>query len=250
MMRPDLLAGMMGAWAWHINRKSRDLLLFELGNVYINEGPNKFIEKKALSIAVTGATDQSWQEPARPYNFYDAKGILDELLRSFGISGLQLKEVSDSRFSDPSSAQVELRGEVIGVIGEVSHKICGNFDIKAKVYFAQVFVEPLVKLTALLKKFEELPKYPAVTRDISIVVGNKITNGDIGSAIRESAGRILKRSALVDKYKGAQIPQDKIGLTYRLEYQDPSKTLEEKEVADVHSRVLEALKSKFAAEQR
>jgi phenylalanyl-tRNA synthetase beta chain len=102
----------------------------------------------------------------------------------------------------------------------------------------------------LEKKFKESPKFPSVIRDISIVADKNILNIDIVSLIKNTAGQILKFVELVDRYGGGQIPEGKIGLTYRLEYQDLSKTLQDPDVQAVHSRIISALESNLGAKLR
>ena len=248
-MRPSLLYGMLGAVNWNINRKSKNLKLFELGNIYQNIG-GKFSETMTLSIAVTGQAEQSWGGQARPFTFYDLKGMLEELFTSLRVKQPEFKALDDARFSHSASAVIEIEGKPAGVIGEVSGKMRSALDIKAKVYYLEVNIGPLVELARLVKRFEELPRYPSVARDISIVVSKDVASGSLESAIRDSAGPMLKEVRLVDRYKGEQIPMDKTGFTYRLEYEDPAKTLQDKDVSAAHSRVLEALKSRFGATLR
>jgi len=145
---------------------------------------------------------------------------------------------------------IEIEGKTIGVIGEVSSKILNNFDIKEKVYFCEICAGSLMKHARLEKVFSALPKYPSVTRDISMVVGKKVLHSEIVSVVRETAGVILKEIRLIDRYAGRQIPEDKIGLTYRLEYQDLKKTLEEREVSEVHARILQSLSGKLGVQLR
>lgn len=248
-MRPSLLAGMLGAINRNINRKSKDLKLFELGNVYIARS-DRFDEAMTLSMAITGQMENSWNDPARPFTFYDLKGMLETLFCSIGASAPVLKELKDGRFSPSASAAVEFDGRPIGVIGEVSRKVLANFDIKSRVYYLEIDAAPLTAHAVSVRRFRELPRYPSVLRDISVVVGKNTRNIDIESAIRSSAGPALGEIKLVDKYEGEQIPRDKIGLTYRLEFRDPARTLEEKDVAAAGSAVLDALKSRFGAALR
>ena len=250
MMRPGLLAGMLNAISWNMNRKEKDLKLFELGNIYLKEEGGKFFEGSALSIGLTGQTGQNWNEPSRDMNFFDLKGMCEELLTGLGIGPLSLKYAADSRFASAASASIGINGVPVGAMGEIPAGVLNNFDIKTKVYFLEMNIGPLIESARLVNRFAPLPKYPSVFRDISIVVDKKAVNGDIMLSITAAAGALLKEVKLIDRYKGKQIPDDKIGLTYRLEYQDLKRTLEEKDVTSVHSKVLSELKSKFSATLR
>ncbi|MFH0764615.1 MAG: phenylalanine--tRNA ligase subunit beta [Candidatus Omnitrophota bacterium] len=248
-MRPSLAAGMLNSILWNINRKAKDLRFFELGNIYIKSEGAGFIEKKHLSIALAGEIS-SWASGSRQYSFFDLKGIVEALFSELGIEGASYKYEKDDLFSSSACASIEINGEKIGVLGEVSRPALNNFDIKEAVYFCEVCVDSILKRVNLRKRFGELAKYPSVSRDISIVVGKDALNSDIAALIKNTGSPILKEARLVDRYAGKQIPDGKVSLSYRLEYQDLKKTLEEKEVSEVHARILGSLEEKFGARLR
>ncbi len=247
-MRPSLMPGMLGAVLWNINRRSRDLKLFEIGHVYGKSGSD-FTERQYLGACVTGE-ESNWAGGSRNLSFFDLKGAVEAFISSLGIKDVSFANAADRRFSDASCASIELAGEAIGVIGEVDANILKNFDIKSPVYACEICLDKIGPYVSTKKKFETLPKYPSVSRDISIVADKDTPNRNIMAVIRASAGTVLKEVNLVDKYSGKQIPDGKISLTYRIEYQNPSKTLEEKEVLEVHTKVLSALLSELGAKLR
>lgn len=247
-MRPSLVPGMLGAVLWNINRRSKDLKLFEIGHAYGKSG-NGFIENQYLGACITGEIT-SWAGGSRAYSLFDLKGAIETLFGSLGIKDLSFASAIDCRFSGSSCASIELGTDVIGIIGEVDAKVLNDFDIKSPVYICEICLDKVYPHVKAGKKFEALPKYPAVSRDISIVVDKDTQNQKISAVIRGSAGGVLKSVSLVDKYSGKQIPDGKISLTYRLEYQDPAKTLEEKDVSEAHNKVLQALGSELGAKLR
>ena len=107
-----------------------------------------------------------------------------------------------------------------------------------------------MKHANLKKRFEELPKYPSVYRDMSLIVAKEVLNSELIALAKNAAGEILKEIKLIDRYAGKQIPDGKVSLTYRLEYWDPSKTLEEKDVSSAHSKLIRALEEKYGARLR
>jgi phenylalanyl-tRNA synthetase beta chain len=249
-MRPSLIPGMLSAISRNINHKNRDLKFFELGNVYLKERPGVFIERKRLCAGITGEAFSNWLDGSREVSLFDLKGILEALFRELGICDVSLGPAEDRRFSASASAVIKAGGEDIGVMGEVSAGTAAAFDIKTRVFAGEIDMDRVLKLAKLGKRFEELPRYPSIVRDISIVVDKAVSNERLLSAIKESAGPLLKNIRLIDRYSGKQIPDGKEGLTYRLEYQDPKRTLEEKEIAGMHSGVIDALASKFGARLR
>lgn len=249
-MRPNLITGLLGSIMWNINRKSRDLKLFELGNVYGRLSNSAFKETKHLSIGMTGDISSGWTSQARAVTFFDLKGAVEELFSDLGIERVSFVEAGDKLFSRAASATIEISGERIGVIGQISPRIAKNFDIKDKVFAAEIDMGGLLKYVNLEKKFEELPRVPSVYRDISVIADKAVSNSSIISLVVEAGRPILKEVKLIDRYAGKPIPDGKASLTYRLEYQNPAKTLEEKEVQDVHSGILKALEEKLGAKLR
>ncbi|MFA5146518.1 MAG: phenylalanine--tRNA ligase subunit beta [Candidatus Omnitrophota bacterium] len=249
VMRPSLLPGMLNTMVWNMNRKEKDLRLFEIGNVY-TRNENGFVEKKRLSLGITGEAFSNWTDRPRSSTFFDVKGPLEKLLCEAGAVGLSVSDAADERFLKTACANIEIRGENTGVMGELSPKLLSDFDIKERVYFLEADLERMIGEGRPEKRFMPLPKYPSIFRDISIVVSRDARNAGIISAIRDAGGPILKETALIDRYTGKQLPQDKISLTYRLEYRSSEKTLEEKDVASAHAAVLGALENKFGARLR
>ena len=247
-MRPSLMPGMLGATLWNINRRNKDLKLFEIGHIYGKSGSG-FTERECLGMCITGEIS-NWAGGSRNYSFFDLKGAVEILLTSLGIKDTSFACAADRRFSDFSCASIKLAGEHVGIIGEVETKILSDFDIKSPVYICEIYLDKIFSHIKMGKKFEALPKYPSVFRDISIVADKEMPNQKILEFIRASAGAVLKDVRLVDRYSGKQIPDGKISLTYRIEYQNPAKTLEEKDVAETHNKVLNALGSELGIRLR
>ncbi len=247
-MRPSLVPGMLGAVLWNINRRSKDLKFFEIGHVYGKSGSG-FTESQYLGACITGEMS-SWAGGARAYSFFDLKGAVEALFDSLGIKDVSFASARDCRFSGASCASIELGTEIIGIIGEVDAKVLSDFDIKSSVYICEIYLDKVYPHVKTKKRLEALPRYPSVSRDISIVVDKDTPNRKITAVIKNSAGGILRSVSLVDRYSGKQIPEGKISLTYRLEYQDPARTLEDKDVTDAHNKVLQALGAELGAKLR
>jgi len=250
IMRPTLIIGLLNSIRWNINRRNKDLKLFESGKIYLKNAGNNFTETKHLSLGITGQSCDGWMGHPRPITFFDLKGIVQTLFSELGIKALSMKVAHNDIFSPAACASIDLNGDTIGIIGQIEPKILQDFYVKDAIYACEIDCEKLAKHISLEKRFEELPKYPSIVRDISIMANVNILNDQILSAIREASGNILKDVRMIDRYSGGQIPDGKTGLTYRLEYQDPKRTLEEKDVQEVHSRILRALESNLGARLR
>ncbi len=250
VMRPSLIPGMLGTMLWNINRKAKDLKLFELGNVYMKTEGGEFGEKKHLCVGIAGQAFESWVGGVRASDFYELKGIAETLFAELGIHGASFNYAARPGLSSSECAEILIGSQGIGFLGEVSRKVLGDFDIKEKIYILEADADAIINNIAGEKTFSELPKHPSVYRDISIIADKGIHNADVITVIKAAAGPMLKEAKLIDRYKGKQIPEDKISLTYRLEYQDLAKTLEEKDVAETHARVLSSLDGKLGAKLR
>lgn len=248
-MRPSLIPGMLNTILWNINRKLKDLKLFEIGNVYFKKD-DKFGEKRHLAIAITGGDFYGWAGGSTGVDFFELKGMAETLLSELGIETAEFSAVKNGSFSPSECAQVIIAGEPVGVMGRVSPDVLHRFDIKDKVYLLEADLDAVLKDAEGEKHFTELSKYPSVCRDISILADKKTLCRDLVSAMKAAGGSMLKGVGLIDRYEGKQIPEGKQSLTYRLEYRDPAGTLEEKDVLDVHGRVLNELEVKFGAKLR
>ena len=250
IMRPSSIPGMLGAIRYNINRKNSDLKFFELGNVYFKEGVSAFKERKNLTIGITGEIHDRWIGHTRKVTLFDLKGILETLLSALGVGEFLARETENHIFSSSACASIEVRGGPIGIIGQIGSSVLKNFDIKDKVYILEIDCEKILSLETLEQHFKEPIRYPSVSRDVSIVIDNSISNNSIVSSITKSAGPLLKSIQLIDRYHGGQIPDGKTGLTYRLEYQDIKRTLQDSDIQEIHSNVIRALETDLGAHLR
>lgn len=250
VMRPSLIAGMLGSIRWNINRRLKDLKFFELGRAYFKERDNSFTERQHLAVGITGQLYDGWIGHPRAVTLFDLKGIIETLFAEMGARPFSVKKALNPAFSPASCACIEAEGDAVGIMGQIDPKVLRDLDIKEAVYAAEIDCSRLKKHISLGKRFKDSPKFPSVIRDISITADKNISNADIVSLIKGAAGGILKDVGLVDRYSGGQIPEGKIGLTYRLEYQDPNRTLEDKDIQGVHSRVISALENNLEARLR
>lgn len=248
-MRHSLIPGMLNTILWNINRKIKDLKLFEIGNIYFKKD-DKFGEKRRLAVAITGQNFKGWAGGSTDVGLFELKGMVETLLSELGIEAVDFFAAKDGSFSQVECAQVLINGEPVGVMGRISSDVLHKFDIKDKVYLFEADLDAVLKDAGAGKHFTELSKYPSVYRDISILAAKNTLNRDLVSAMKAAGGSILKDVGLIDRYEGKQIPEGKQSLTYRLEYRDPSGTLVEKDVLDVHGRVLSELEAKFGAKLR
>jgi phenylalanyl-tRNA synthetase beta chain len=248
VMRPSLLPGMLGATLTNINRGSKDVRLFELGNVYTEkEEKSEFGEMLRLGIVLTGQRIAQWKSDQRDVAFSDAKGILEELFSRLGVEDVSFSHCEHPSLSKESSALIGVRGTSLGYIGKVADGVVKDFDVKQEVFFAELDFDLLLGLVNLDRVYRRIPVYPSISRDISLVIGKEVSHEAICGIVNRLSRSLIKTVQPFDQYVGKQIPEGKKSITYRLEYQDPTRTLEDSHVNEIHSKICEALKSELGA---
>ncbi|MCK4462808.1 MAG: phenylalanine--tRNA ligase subunit beta, partial [Candidatus Omnitrophica bacterium] len=239
-----LLPGMLKIINWNINRKNKNLRLFEIGKIYKRIEKKKFKEELHLSMAITGLVEDNWLSAKRKTSFFDLKGILVDLLGKIGVDKVKFRPTDKIPYFS-TAASIECLGDNIGVIGKLDGEILKKFDIDETMYALEISLEEISKKAVLEKRFKAIPKFPSILRDISLVAEKDMPAESIVSAIREIGSDIVKEITLVDMYRGKQIPQDKQGLLYRIEYRDDARTLTDLEVEEFHNKIKQNLSAKL-----
>lgn len=241
IMRTSTIASMMENLARNYSRNNEEARLFEIGKVYIKKEEDKLPEERnILTVGIYGNVD-----------YLDIKGIVEEVLTSMGIErGTFKRQSENSSYHPGKTAEVYINKDVMGVLGEIHPDVCENYGIEVSCYLAEINLDALYNKANLVKKYKVLPKFPAVTRDIAILVDDSILVQDIEEAIRKAGSSMVEEVKLFDIYKGAQIPEGKKSIAYAIVYRDENKTLTDKEVNKVHDKILKALEYKIGAELR
>ncbi len=241
IMRTTLIPNMMETLIINYNRNINRAAAYELGRIFLpsdTELPNE-----AISL-VLGAYGQK-------NDFYMLKGIVETLLDKIGIKGAEYEpEANHSTFHPGRCANILYKNEYLGIIGEIHPDVAENYDISARVYICELDFESILLNADTEKIYSPLPKYPAMDRDMAIVVEEKVYVREIEKIILENGGKILENVELFDIYRGKQVKEGHKSIAYSLTYRNAEKTLTDGEVNRVHSRIIKALKEKLGAELR
>ncbi|MBU4304676.1 MAG: phenylalanine--tRNA ligase subunit beta [Candidatus Omnitrophica bacterium] len=249
-MRAALLPSFLKIINLNLNRKNKDIKIFEIGKVYAKQ-TKVYDEREMLGIALTGNRFHNWQDHARAVDFYDIKGAVELLLERLGIEKYEFKHSGYDFLSAAESVEVVMAGGAsCGWFGRVDKKILKNFDISTDVYFAQLDIKALVENIKEVRKFTTLAKYPSSPRDIAIVVKEETAAEEALAIISEVAGGLAAKIELFDVYKGNQIPADHKSLAFSIEYQSRESTLTEEQINTAHSAVQDALLQRLEASLR
>ena len=178
------------------------------------------------------------------------KGIVEELFRVLGITKYTVEAGEHFALHPGKTAFFKKGREVIATVGELHPQAAENFGIKQKVYLFEMDVEVLMKYTGKNFHFESLPKYPAIARDLAIVVDEDVAAADIERVIAKNGGKHFKGVTLFDVYTGEHVARGRKSLAFNLQFQSKDKTLTDEEADAAFQNILKAVEKQFAAELR
>ena len=240
VMRQSLLFSGLESVAYNINRKNNALKLYEFGKTY-HKYNEKYQEDKHLTLFVTGnRTKDSWKTATQTSDFFYAKGIIISLLERVGISNLKTTPTKSDVFTEGISLSL---GKIKLVdFGVIKPTILKEFGIKQEVLFADFNWENLLKLCGKKNvKVSSLPKFPAVKRDLALLIDNKISFKEIYNLANQSEKNLLKGVDLFDVYEGDKLPEGKKSYAVSFVLQDANKTLEDKQI----DKIMQKLQATF-----
>jgi phenylalanyl-tRNA synthetase beta chain len=260
VLRPSLVPGLLEVLAINANRQMPDARLFEVGNVFSphrpEDGDRPAHEDLRLGIALTGLrAPRAWFTGGRDrVDVYDAKGMAELALHAAGLTDAETRvwpAEEAPAYLEPGRAARLVRGALeLGWFGEVAPAAREAFDLPGPVFVAELSVTTLAGLPAPAAKFEPLPRFPAVQRDLAIVVADDISAGEIEAAIRALRLDLLTRITLFDVYTGGQVGGGRRSLAWSLTFQAPDRTLTDAEVNRLHERIVAEIARRFRAEVR
>jgi phenylalanyl-tRNA synthetase beta chain len=251
-LRPTLLPGLVDAVAHNRRHGLRDVALFEIGARF-NSGAG---ETRGVGFAWTGAADAAhWSVPAREVDFFDAKGLVEQVLAELGADAVRFEPLTVPFLVDGQAARVVAGSRPIGLVGLVAPQASESRGAPRldKIFVAELDLEAVGDRRSGSERVRPLPRYPAVVRDLSIVVSDslpaQIIRGTIQSAA-EAAPAPLVADTFFDRYKGKGVPDDAVSLSIRLTFQAPDRTLTDADVQQSFDRILAALAREHGAVQR
>lgn len=237
IMRTTPLNGMLTSLATNYNRRNKDVRLYELGNIYlpkalpVTELPE---ERMQLTFGMYGEGD-----------FFTMKGVVEELFDRLGLDQNRSYEPdSQKSFLHPGrQANIVYDGVVAGYMGEVHPEVCDNYNIGTRVYVAVIDMPEVVSRATFERKYVGIARFPAVTRDISMLMKKEVLVGQIEEAIRKRGGQYLESYELFDIYEGEQIQEGYKSVAYSITFRAKDKTLEEKDITEAMNRILKELET-------
>lgn len=251
-LRTSLIPGLLQTIKWNKNRYLNDVMLFELGNIFYWLDRNHFEhhESQKIALAKTGSTNpKNWLEKNRTATFYDLKGDVFSLLEKLKIRNYRADKAS-MQFLDDRSLKISINGNGIGYIGALSRAILDELDIQDDIFIAELDYQSILDQYSWDRKFQPIPKYPAIKRDLSILLDQQIPVAEVEKVIWQSAGDLLQSVKVFDFYRGKQIDKTKKSLAFTLSFFSLKRTLTEKEVDSEIEVIVRNLESELKAQLR
>jgi phenylalanyl-tRNA synthetase beta chain len=248
VLRPSALPGLVDAVAHNRRREQRDVRLFEIGNRFTRKGG----ERRSVACVWTGvAGGDHWSGGSRPVDFFDIKGVAERIAEAVRVP-VRTEPHRESWLMPGRAAALFTNGTRIGVIGQLARPVVEAHGLSGDeaVYAADIDLDALDAAAAPAMRYEPLPRYPSVVRDISMLVDDTVASADIRSTIRAAAPSTLVRVREFDRYQGKGIPENKVSLSLRLTFRSTDRTLTDAEVQEAMHAIVAALKDRHAAAQR
>lgn len=252
VLRPLLAPSLLAVAARNRNRQSPDVSLFEIGRVF-GRGSDGAEERDVLGVVMMGRRyARTWDRPNDDaLDLFDLRGVLEGIGPSVGARPLTLRPGSEEPFLKPGHAwTLERGGQRVGFAGELHPRVARAFELEGAVLVAEVDLAALLAAPEARGSVPPLPVFPRVQRDLAIVVDRSVAAGAVVEAVRALKEPLIEDVAPFDVYEGSQLGPGKKSLALSIVYRAVDRTLTEKEVSEVHGRVLERLGTAFAAALR
>jgi phenylalanyl-tRNA synthetase beta chain len=237
VLRRSLVPGLLLAAARNVARRNTTVMLFETGTAFEPSGDELPHEPLRAAWLLTGPAPTSWHRPHRDFDFFDAKGIAERLAEALGVEGLAFDAAPGEPWHPGRAASVRLAGAGIGTVAELAPRAARALDLSGRVAVGEIDLAPLLA-AAHEAAPGELPRFPAVVRDLALLVPAATPASDVEGAIRAAAGPMLAGLEIFDVYPGEQVGSPgHVSLAFSLEFRHADRTLTDAEVGEIMSSI-------------
>lgn len=248
VMRPSMLETGLEAIGYNINRKNNNLRFFEFGKTYFTSEIGHYKEEEHLCLYATGQThEDEWKEKGRAFDFFDIKGFVTAVLTVAGIKSITFSKKED----DNGRLQIYAGKNNIGIVSYLLPQQLKQFDVKQPVCFADIFFDKLLQIVQANKiEYHEVPRFPSVQRDLSIIVNKDISYEDVQNAVSKLKMYKLTGMRLFDVFESDKLGTGKKSFAISFNFMDEEKTLTDKEIEASVNKIIQAFEKDLSAEIR
>ena len=247
-LRPSLRANLLAALEANRRHEEGGIRLFELGKVYVRR-PNDLPDEPEMLCGILSGPrfEESWHGGDEPVDFFDAKGVVEGLLGHLGVAA-SFEPGEDESLHPAKQAAIVIGGKRVGVVGELHHKVVDAFDLTGEVYLFELNLAELLPFTLEHKLFQPISRFPAVVRDIALVVDAGVTHRQVMDVI--AGFPLVTLVSLFDLYTGGKLPAGKKSLAYRITFQSSTQTLTDEAANKVQQKIIDKLAKELGATLR
>lgn len=257
VMRVSLYSGLLQNLARNLRHQVQAVKLYEIGNVFAPdpqgglEGRPVAHETLMIGGLLWGKRDaRTWSVADVEVDFFDAKGAVEAVLGSLGLTDAVYAPAEEAPFHPRSCARILVGGKPVGILGELHPKAAKKLDVPAATYLFQLDAQALYTAARLLPQYVSLPKYPAVLRDLAVVVPLELRHEEIRGVIREVGGALVEEARVFDVYTGKPIPEGRKNVAYAISYRASERTLTDEEVNAAHTKIVDEVNRRLGASLR
>ncbi len=263
VLRPSLLPGLLDSLRNNLIRQTHEVALFELGRVFgpaqsspangTDDSQSSVREQRHIAIALTGNRNSlfwSGDEREAKMDIYDLKGLLEEFFDHFGMRGMTFNRRNESTALYLESATINLGKFQLGEFGQLLPTLAKRYDLRDPVFLAELNLDVLLARRNTSKSFRALPSFPAIRRDIAMLVPEATTHDAVLQAVKQAKPANLESVDLFDVFRGKNVPEGQKSVAYAFTYRGPERTLTDDEVNGAHEKLVEQLKQKLQATVR
>jgi phenylalanyl-tRNA synthetase beta chain len=264
VLRPGLLPGLIHSLRHNVSRKNYDVALFEIGRVFVQGGdaalrrPDNAArcpcqEERRVAVALTGQRQPlfwSGEDRDAKFDACDLKGLLEEFFEQFGLRGMTFNRRPESTALFLESAVISQGKNPLGEFGQLSPVLAKKYDLRDAVLLAELNLDLLLARRNPAKSFKPLPQFPAIRRDVAMIVPEATTHDAVLQVVKQTKPANLEAVELFDVFRGKNVPEGQKSLAYAFTYRAADKTLTDTEATAAHTKIVEAFKMQLKAAVR
>jgi len=250
VMRTLLLPGILDTVSRNMARKNSNMAFFEIGAVFYPQGEGLPVESLKMAAVLAGKVETNWLQKEIDMDFYYLKGLLQNLLDKMGIDKVSWQEADDPSYHPGRSALIKIDDQILGIMGEIHPLVRQNFDIKQRVCACELDMDTLFNLSRQHVMMDKITRYPAVERDLAVVLNKEVKADRVLGLIQDLGGELLQNTVVFDVYSGEQVPEGCKSMAFRLTFQSAERTLTEAEVNTIMDQIRAGLQTKLQASRR
>jgi phenylalanyl-tRNA synthetase beta chain len=252
VMRTSLMPGILETMRYNMARQIKNLQIFEIGKIFLKTDQQALPREPEILIALwTGArTDTSWHSRENPCDFYDIKGAVEALTHTLKLDGIRFSALADDacEYTKPGhTARIMASDLAIGLVGEIHPGVRDAYDLKQTAFIFELDLEKIAGLIPQTLNSKPIPRYPAIYRDITIIVDRGLETQSVLEAVDHFQEKLIENLHLFDVFEGNPITTGKKSVSFRITYRSPGKTLEDEDVNDLHKSITKRLLNLFDA---